>query len=79
MMIGNRRALLAICTLISTMALIIVVIKGGLKTDIGGVRVEKEKKTQNKGKEGLRWKVLNTKTKENFSPLTLTLPTVQRY
>ena len=44
MMIGNRRALLAICTLISTMALIIVVIKGGLKTDIGGVRVEKEKK-----------------------------------
>ena len=42
MMIGNRRALLAICTLISTMALIIVVIKGGLKTDIGGVRVEKE-------------------------------------
>lgn len=43
-MIGNRRALLAICTFMSTMALFIVILKGGLKTDIGGISVEKENK-----------------------------------
>lgn len=43
-MIGNRRALLAICTFMSTMALIIVILKGGLKTDIGGISVKKENK-----------------------------------
>ena len=72
-MIGNRRALLAICTLISTMALIIVVIKGGLKTDIGGVRVEKEKKDSEQRQ------IRDEAESLDFSPLTLTLPTVQRY